>query len=316
MAQTSKTILVTGATGQQGRQVIAAIYALPDNPFTVITLTRNPTSPAALALSQKHPSIKLLAGNLNDCPAIFASAATDLSHNDIWGVFSVQLPFGRGASFEIEERQGKDLIDASLAAGVKCFVYTSADRNGAQADTDPTDVRLYQTKYRIEQHLMTKFSGAGSTGWTILRPTTFMENITPGAFAKVFSALWMVALDPDRKLRLISCKDIGYFAAQAFLKPDEYRGARLSLTGDALTHGEARAVFKDVVGYDMPTTYGFVASFILWMMSDLGSMFRWINKYGYGDEGEVEELRRRYPGTETFRDFLGREENGWMGMKE
>jgi uncharacterized protein YbjT (DUF2867 family) len=145
----SKTLLITGATGHQGGAVINALLHSSEAPknFTLLALTRNIHSSAATtALEAKPSAMKLIEGILNKPEAIFIPAATP-----IWGVFSAQNPKGRDASVEIEERQGKALVDAAFKHNVKHFVYASVDRHGARSDMDPTPVPHLASKYRVEK---------------------------------------------------------------------------------------------------------------------------------------------------------------------
>lgn len=175
----SKALLITGATGKQGGAVISALHGLPEaKQFTILALTRSPTSASAQSLRKKYSEVKFIAGDLNDCPAIFESAVKDAGVKNVWGVFSVQSPFGGGATPDSEEKQGKALVDASLAAGVQHFVYASVDRRGKNSDNDATNVPHFISKHNIEKHLESKCSGDGKMGYTILRPTAFMENMT------------------------------------------------------------------------------------------------------------------------------------------
>jgi hypothetical protein len=134
-----------------------------------------------------------------------------------------------------------------------------------------------------------------------------MENIPPGFAGKVFPTTWKVAISPTRKLQLISTKDIGYFGAQALLRPREFAGRAISLAGDDLTFEEGNKIFREETGIDMPVTYGFLVSFVLWMVKDVGNMFNFFDKVGYA--AEVEELRKEYPGLLSFRDWL--KTSGW-----
>lgn len=115
----TKNLLITGATGKQGGAVIDALMADKEHAsqFTIFALTRNVESASAKGLVAKYPSIKLAKGDLNDSPAIFSAVKAP-----IWGVFSVQVPMGSGATPETEEKQGKDLVDAAIANGVSHFV--------------------------------------------------------------------------------------------------------------------------------------------------------------------------------------------------
>lgn len=95
MANTSskKVILVTGATGKQGSATIDALIADGAlNTHTLIAVTRNTESGSAKRLAGR--GVQLVQGDLNDIPAIFASAKKALGGGDgakIWGVFSVQV---------------------------------------------------------------------------------------------------------------------------------------------------------------------------------------------------------------------------------
>jgi uncharacterized protein YbjT (DUF2867 family) len=169
-----KAFLITGATGKQGGAVIDALLAaVPDlSDITIFALTRNAASGGAKALVGKSPEhIKLVEGNLDDCEAIFKAAPAP-----IMGVFCVTLPaLGPRAKADLEEVQGKALIDAALNNGVKHFVYTSVDRHGPDSDSQDTDVPHFIAKATVERHLKAQ----SQMTWTILRPVAFMGELFP-----------------------------------------------------------------------------------------------------------------------------------------
>ncbi|KAL8706282.1 MAG: hypothetical protein Q9201_000658 [Fulgogasparrea decipioides] len=288
----SRTILITGATGKQGRACIEALLSSPSAPaFSILALTRDSSSASAARLAQRSPQIKILQGDLNDSRAIFRSAS-----QPIHGVLGVTTPMGGK-----EVAHGTGLVDAALEAGVKHFVFTSVDRGGNhRSDTNPTEVPHFRTKYDIEQHLLAKASGTDLM-WTVLRPVAFMDNLQPGLLGKLFATAWKVALK-NGKLQLIATEDVGWFAAQAFLHPEEYRDRALSLAGDELTFGEADAAFMDKVGYRMPLAYEFLARFGLWLSEDFGSMFIFFRDEGFG--ADVETLRLKRPEMMKLGDWV------------
>jgi len=304
----SQNLLITGATGKQGGAVIKALLASPHaQALTILALTRNPTSTSATTLAQKAPNIILLKGDLNDCPAIFASAAVPIS-----AVFSVQLPFGSGATPATEEKQGKALIDAALAHGVQHFVYASVERHGDDADTDPTDVPHFVIKYNIEKHLEARTDRGARMSYTVLRPVAFMENVSPDFMGRMFVTMVKTSLSPGHKIQLVSTADVGYFGAEALVRPDDarYRNVAIDLAGDELTFEEMSEVFGRVVGGRIPTTFALLGQGLMWMMADLGIMFRWINAVGFNtDIGKVKEM---HPKAMTFADWLAEKENGWV----
>jgi hypothetical protein len=99
--------------------------------------------------------------------------------------------------------------------------------------------------------------------------------------------------------------DIGHVAAQAFLKPEEYKGKTISLAGDELTFEQGKIIFKERLGYDIPTTFGFIASFIAWAISEVGTMLKWFKQEGYA--ADIQKLRQIHPGLLDFAGYLERE---------
>jgi uncharacterized protein YbjT (DUF2867 family) len=165
----SKTILVTGATGKQGGSVIENLANNPE--FTLLAVTRNTAGGSAQKLTSKGSNIKLVQGDMDDVPALFASAA-EVASGPIWGVYSVQISQGKGVTHEGEIRQGKAMVDGAVKAGVKHFVYSSVERGGDEHSWDnPTPIPHFASKHEIEHHLK---DTAGEMGWTILRPGMLM----------------------------------------------------------------------------------------------------------------------------------------------
>lgn len=295
MAASIRRCLITGATGKQGGAVIESLIRSPPTvPYEILAVTRNPSSAGAQALLSK-PHVKLIQGDLNDCEDIFKTV-----DQDIWGIFSVQLPSMRKDGAELEMKQGCSLIDAALAHGVKQFVYTSVDRGG-NADNDPTNVPHFASKHKVEQHLREATAKNGSKmKWTILRPVAFMDNLNPGFFGKAFASFW--AGMGDKRLQLVSTHDIGEFGASALREPDKFQNKAITVVGDDLTQKEGDAIFRKVYGKPMPTTYSFVASTIQWAVKELGLMFQWFKEVGYG--GDLSECRRLQPGMLTLERWL------------
>src|SRR4051812_39336635 len=129
MSALQKTILVTGATGKQGGALIASLLASPQaSSFHIIAVTRDSTASKARQLAAL-PGVSVIQGDFSNVPALFASAGTQ----QFWGVYSVQI------NSDDEERQGKAMVDAAVAHGVRHFVYSSGDRGGPErSHVDPT----------------------------------------------------------------------------------------------------------------------------------------------------------------------------------
>jgi uncharacterized protein YbjT (DUF2867 family) len=202
-----------------------------------------------------------------------------------------------------DERQGKALVDTAVANSVSHFVYTSGDRGGPEkSPQNPTEVSNYIAKYNIERHLEAKAAASEKRfTYTILRPVTFFENLSGDRHGLGFARMWEQI--GSKKLQLLSTQDIGWFAAQALLFPEEYRDVALSLAGDELTQTEAGVIFRELVGKDMPMAPCLVGSALKMLMKEaLGTMFQWFKDVGYG--ADVEECRRLHPEMQGFRTWL------------
>jgi NmrA-like family len=128
--------------------------------------------------------------------------------------------------------------------------------------------------------------------------------MTPDFMGKGFATMWKVAVK-EKPLQVISVKDIGYFAAQAFINPSANNSRGISLAGDSLTFEQMAKVFKEKTGEDVPTTYEFLAHGMLWAIGDVGTMFRWFYTDGYGSD--IQMLRKEYPELLDFGDWLAKE---------
>ncbi|RYP75157.1 hypothetical protein DL771_002618 [Monosporascus sp. 5C6A] len=289
-----KAILVTGATGKQGGATIDALLNVGAlDQHRLLAVTRNPASRAAKKLEAK--GVTVVKGDFNDIPSIFSSAKAALGGGD-----DAKTPLGKGASSELEEVQGKALVDAALSHNVKFFVYSSVDRGGEKSFDNPTTVPHFISKHNIEHHLV---DSARTTDmqWTIIRPTVFMEGFTPGFGAKLIATAWRVGVK-EKPLQLISTRDIGWFAAQAFMRPGDFAGRAISLAGDELTLSQANAVFKSKIGHEMPETFHFLVRLLLWYSAEVGRMFRWFYTDGYGADAKA--LKAEHPGLLSFSEWL------------
>ncbi|KAL4782032.1 hypothetical protein BJX76DRAFT_306331 [Aspergillus varians] len=295
-----QTILITGATGKQGSSVLDNLLQQSDDTdIEILAVTRNITSASAQKLASKSPKIKLVQGNLDEPDAIFEDAKK-VTASPIWGVFSVQVSTFNGNS-EIEEKQGKGLVDAALKNSIKHFVYSSVDRGGDASLDNPTNIPHFIAKREIELHLINATKGTDMS-WTILRPVCFLDGgLVPGFGGKAWVTTWKVALE-GRPLQVISIADIGFFGAQAFLKPEEYKGRGISLAGDELSFDELDRVFKSVTGKDVPTTYEFVSRLFMRVVPDAGLMFKWFHDEGF--KADIQALRKAHPGLKDFRAWL------------
>jgi uncharacterized protein YbjT (DUF2867 family) len=316
MAST-KAILITGATGKQGGALLEQLASHPSHSqYTLLAVTRDANSGSAKKIVGRHPDVKLVQGNLDDCPALFASAKVALKEagkeQKIWGVYSVQVSLGKNVTHESEIVQGKALIDESVKEGVTHFLYSSVDRGGNQRSFEnQTPIPHFQSKYEIEQYLLEKAGKSGEKmGWTILRPVAFMDNLAPGFPTKVFLAALRDTLK-GKSLQWVSVEDIGLFGARAFRENEKWNGRAEGLAGSELTMDEMSGCFERVIGSPVPATYGMFGSFLMYMVAEVNIMISWFASEGYG--ADIKNLKREEPKLCDFETWLA-ERSGWKSQ--
>jgi uncharacterized protein YbjT (DUF2867 family) len=281
----ARKILVTGATGKQGGAVLEALIA-SKAPFQILALTRDASKAQSLA---SKPNVTVVQGDITNPASIFEA------NKPLYGVLCVTVPGKHGA----EEAQAKPLIDESIKNGVEHFVFTSVDRGGDKSETNPTNIEHFASKHRIEEYLKEKSGNGNKMSYTILRPVAFMDNLNPSFFGKAFAG--MIGGLGNKPLQLISVHDIGLFGSRAFTDPS-FKNRAIGLAGDELTLAQAKKVFKDTMGSDLPQTYGFVGSGIKWMVKEVGTMFNWFRDEGYGVD--IQALRKEEPRLQDFSKWL------------
>jgi uncharacterized protein YbjT (DUF2867 family) len=281
-----RSILVTGATGQQGGAVLRYLRM---QGFTVRALTRDVHSPAARTLGATGVSV--IQGDFDDR----ASLARAL--DGAYGAYAVQTPYQRGG-VEGELRQGLAFADAAKAAGIQHLVYSSVGSADRQ-----TGIPHFESKYQIEEHIR-----AIGLPYTILRPVFLMENFLANRDT-ILSGTLAEPLPPATPLQLVACDDIGAFAALAFAAPAQWIGRAIELAGDELTMPQAAEVFGRVIGRPVQYVQVPMAEFRRTSGEELATMFTWFNQVGYG--ADLPTLRAIYPALTTLEQWLRR--TGWQG---
>ena len=283
-------ILVTGATGRQGRAVVRHLLA---RGASVRALTRDPDSARARDLAQQ--GVELVAGDMDD-PGSLRRAS-----EGSYGVYSVQ-DFSVGTSREV--RQGKNVADAARGAGVEHLVYSSV--GGAER---AAGLLHCESKRAIEAHIRELGIPA-----TIFRPASFMENYyIPSVERGLVRGRLVDPLTADKPYQTIATDDIGKFVALAFARPQDFIGTELEIAGSELTNRQAAEVFARVLG--RPVRFHRLPMPVVRVLfgKELFQMFGWLGDAGY--RADVDGLRARYPELElrTLEDWLRAE--GWENKR-
>ncbi|KAB2913571.1 MAG: NmrA/HSCARG family protein [Hyphomicrobiaceae bacterium] len=273
-----RTIVVLGATGQQGGAVTRALAA--DSQWRIRTVSRDLHSEAARGLAGR--GFEVVAANMDDPKSLLTA------FKGAHGVFSVQ---GSDQGGEVETKRGIAVADAALAAGIAHFIYASvggADRQSA--------VPHFDSKWRIEEHIRRIGLPA-----TVVRPVFFMDNFIMPSLRTVLMALMRSYVPKDKKLQMIAVDDIGKWVARAFADPQVFIGTAEEIAGDELTRSEFVAAFKArgwYAGLPVPVPRLLLRA----LPGDILKMFAWFGSEGY--RADIAALRTRQPELLRFSDWL------------
>ncbi|ADP82161.1 NmrA/HSCARG family protein [Pseudofrankia inefficax] len=287
-----ESVLVIGATGQQGGAVARALLA---RGRTVHALVRDPDRTGAREL--QAAGARLVVGDLDDLASVRAAVT------GVGRVFLMLTSVTSGtvnlADVEAEVRRGKAVADLAAEAGVTHLVYSSV----AGADQN-TGIPHLESKGQIETHIRKLGLPA-----TVLRPVFFMENFTTVTRPVLADGGLVVALAlrPTSELPLISIPDIGEFAALAFERPDTFLGQTLVIAGDRLSAAAMAERFGEAAG--IPARFRQTPIEQLRAFDqEVAKMFDWFDS-GEMESPDLPALRALHPEVRTLAAWL--RSTGW-----
>ena len=202
MSDDSRTVLVTGATGNIGRQVV---QMLADAGEPVRALCRRQEQVDDF----RSQGVDAVLGDLGDVGSMVAAM------DGVDRLFLLTFP-GRS-----QREHGRNAVEAALATAVRRVVHVST------ADANPASAIPWASAPAYTDALLQ----ATDIGWTLLRPSAFMQNVLESA------AAIRRGLFPQTSGRgvtgWIDTHDIAAVAAQVLIE-DGHDGATYVLTGPEL----------------------------------------------------------------------------------
>lgn len=208
-------VLVVGSTGNLGRAVVDGLVRRG------VPVRAGTTDPGRLG---NGPGARAVHLDLRD-PATFRAALDGAR-----GLFLVRPPAIARVGPTLNA-----LVDAAVAAGVEHVVFSSV--TGADAN------RLVP-HHRVERHLQ-----ASGTGWTILRPGFFAQNLADAYRADVLRDDRLLLPAGRGRAAFVDTRDVGELAALVLADPEPHRGAGYVLTGpEALDFDAVAALLSEATG--------------------------------------------------------------------
>ncbi|PSQ14550.1 NmrA/HSCARG family protein [Halobacteriales archaeon QS_8_69_73] len=262
------TVLVTGATGNQGGAVVDHLLAA-DEPFEVLGLTRDPDGDAAHALADR--GVDVVEGDLNDAASLRPHvAAAD-------AVFAVTNFWTQG--YDAQVRQGQTLADVAVEEGIEQFVFS-----GVGSHHEDTGIPHFDSAWEIERHAREL-----ELPLTVLQPVFFYQNLEAFAEDVVEDGVLALPLEAGVSLQMVDVDDIGRAAAVALAEPESFVGERLDLAGDERTLEETAAVLSEVTGLDVDAVHVPIDDAYESFGEEFTVMCEWFNEVGYSVDIEARE---------------------------
>jgi uncharacterized protein YbjT (DUF2867 family) len=230
ISKDGKTIVVVGATGRQGREVVRHLVR---DGWKVKGVTRKPESKKAVAV--RALGAELVHADLDDITTL------ESAFQGAYGVYTMQPPIPGKPENEIQ--RGKNVALAAQKTKVQHVVYGSAGPEKIK-----TGIEQWDSKLEVTQAMMSL-----GLSLTTLRPLAFMELMTdPSYYPNAIWYIWPKITGGDIKIPWISVQDLGAIAAKAFAQPAEFMGKDFVLSADAQSLDEYRAIYKEVKGNILP----------------------------------------------------------------
>ncbi len=214
-------ILVTGATGKTGGEVARQLIG-QGTPIRVFA--RDPSK-----LGSEFDSAELVTGDFADRGAVEAAVS---------GVTKAVLILSNGEDqLDLE----KQFTDCAAGAGVKHLVYLSSMESVPGTTNAITSMHV-----AAEDHIR-----ASGMGWTMIRPTFFMQNLLGSA--RTIKAEDTISLPVGTgKIAATDMRDAASVMAAVLTGDDSHINQSYDLTGPSLmTMDEVAATFSSVLGREI-----------------------------------------------------------------
>lgn len=273
---TEKKVLgIIGVTGQQGGSVVE--FVLNDSElskqYSIRGFTRDPTKPAAKALSEK--GVDVVEGDISDLATLKIR---------LIGVDSLFLmtPMAPGQPVT-EYETGKGIANAAVEAGVNYIIYSTLPHANKFSNGE-ISVPHFDDKAMTEEYIRTL-----PVKSTFYCPAFFMQNfhtlMAPKAQQDGTFVL-QVAVNGDTKVPMIDVEaDTGNYVGAMLADPEKYYDKTVFAASELFTFNQVAQLISDVCGKSVAFEQVEDKHYLTFLpqapREDIISMFKFYDAYGF-----------------------------------
>ncbi|CZR63660.1 related to nitrogen metabolic regulation protein nmr [Phialocephala subalpina] len=285
----SKTLVVFGATGQQGGSIIKTVLASPSlsKTYKIRAVTRDITKPAAQALSSL--GIEIVQGDAGDVSSL--GPVLEGAHT----VFALTTTTYDSQCYTREFTQGKAIADAAVAASVQYLIFSSLPHCSSISGGKYKGVQSFDAKADVETYIRSLPIKSA-----FFMPGSFLQNfhnqtMQPNPIGDGTYAIFNI-VSPSTRLPLIdTASDTGKHISAILSDPEKFEGKSLCASTEVPTMEEICATMtkmsgKTVVYKQLPESVfrGFMKNEV--QAENIVQMMFFIQDFGYYGEGSVEKV--------------------------
>ncbi len=275
------TFLILGATGLQGGAVAREML---ERGQSIRILTRRASSQKAMALAKMGADV--VEGDLSK-PETLPPA-----FEGVTGVFSVQDFYAPGVGLVGEVEQGRAVLAAAKAAGVRHIVQSSMGDGHA-----PGGPEHFISKALLEREIK-----RSAIDWTLLGTVWFMDNLlNPEMKPALMFPVLSGSLDQETNFQMLAIEDLGWMAAEALVDPDTFAGRKINLAGDVMTVAQMKETYRTATGR-RPKGWRLPRALFRKLVPEFADQLAWHNRVNFAFGSE--ELRKIKPDALGLAEFL------------
>jgi uncharacterized protein YbjT (DUF2867 family) len=224
MNNEGSTILVTGATGTVGSEVVRQLSA--KGQIGIRAAARSANNPTFKDLK----SVEIVELDYNK-PETLATAFKNVNKLFLLTPFQSDM-------LDLTS----SLVNAAKKSGIKYIIKQSV--MGADAEPGITPGRLHRQAEKIIEESGIPFS--------FLRPNFFMQNFVNFNSPTIKSQGALYAPAGDGKVSFVDVRDIAAVAVQALINDNQHKGKPFNITGpEALSYGQAAEILSRELGKEI-----------------------------------------------------------------